>query len=117
MDFFPIDTTFYVVPKEFCKSLYFLYYALSEQDFPSMAADSAVPGLNRNLAYMNKQVLPPFDILTNFDKIIVPLYECIKKNNEESLTLASIRDVLLPNLISGELRIPGIERFAEETGL
>ena len=57
-DFFPIDTTFYVVPKDSNQNLYFLFYALKGQDLPSIAADSAVPGLNRNLAYMNKQVMP-----------------------------------------------------------
>jgi type I restriction enzyme S subunit len=49
--FFAIDTTFYVVPKEKCPNLYFLFYALSGHDLPSLAADSAVPGLNRNFVY------------------------------------------------------------------
>ena len=50
-NFFPIDTTFYVVPKNDKNILYFLYFALKSQNLSSLAADSAVPGLNRNLAY------------------------------------------------------------------
>ncbi len=57
-DFFPIDTTFYVVPRHSNGGLRFLFFALTSQDLPSVSADSAVPGLNRNLAYMNKQLVP-----------------------------------------------------------
>ena len=53
-DSFPIDTTFYVVPRDANAGLPFLFFALTVQDLPSFSADSAVPGLNRNLAYMNK---------------------------------------------------------------
>ncbi len=62
-DFFAIDTTFYVIPKNKCRSLYFLFYALSNHDLPSLAADSAVPGLNRNFVYSNLQITPSRDIL------------------------------------------------------
>ena len=53
-DFYPIDTTFYVEPKGVCRSLYFLFYALTNHDLANLSADSAVPGLNRNHAYMSK---------------------------------------------------------------
>lgn len=68
-EFFPIDTTFYVVPRDTDMSLLFLFYALDAQNLPSVAADSAVPGLNRNLAYMNRQVTPDTGTLEEFEKI------------------------------------------------
>ena len=105
-DFFPIDTTFYVVPKGECRSLYFLFHALRAHDLASLGADSAVPGLNRNMAYMSKQVLPPSDVQEAFDKQVRPLFELVHHNNEESRTLAGLRDALLPKLLSGELRVP-----------
>jgi type I restriction enzyme, S subunit len=57
-DFFPIDTTFYVVPKKRDFSLYYLYHELQHQNLPSLGADSAVPGLNRNMAYLSSIVIP-----------------------------------------------------------
>ncbi len=33
---------------------------------------------------------------------------------QESRTLAALRDTLLPKLMSGELRVPEAEHFAEE---
>jgi type I restriction enzyme S subunit len=111
-DFFPIDTTFYVVPKGECRSLYFLFHALRSHDLASLGADSAVPGLNRNMAYMSKQVLPPSDVQEAFDKQVRPLFERVHHNNEESRTLAALRDALLPKLLLGELRVPAKEMVA-----
>jgi type I restriction enzyme S subunit len=104
-DFFPIDTTFYVVPTARCSSLYFLNYALQTHDLPDLSADSAVPGLNRNHAYMSKQVLPPPSVLGAFDQLAAPLFNSIDVNERQSRTLAAIRDALLPRLLNGELRV------------
>ncbi len=41
----------------------------------------------------------------------------IKENDEITRSLSSLRDALLPKLISGELRVPDAERFVEEAGL
>jgi len=105
-DFFPIDTTFYALPKAQCRSLYFLFYALRAHDLASLGADSAVPGLNRNMAYLSEQILPPPDLQDGFDKQVRPLFERIHHNDEESRTLATLRDTLLPKLLSGEVRVP-----------
>jgi len=104
-DFFPIDTTFYVVPSDRCRSLHFLNYALQTHDLPNLSADSAVPGLNRNHAYMSKQLVPPPDVLMAFDNYAVPLLKRVRLNEHRSRSLATIRDALLPKLLSGELRL------------
>ncbi|MBI4609831.1 MAG: restriction endonuclease subunit S [Candidatus Rokubacteria bacterium] len=100
-DFFAIDTTFYVVPKDAGQSLYFLFYALSTHDLASLGADSAVPGLNRNLAYMNLQMVPRPAVREGFDKQVQPIFEQRNRKDQESRTLAALRDTLLPKLISG----------------
>jgi len=112
-DFFPIDTTFYVIPKGGCRSLYFLFYALQAQDLASLGADSAVPGLNRNLAYMNVQTVPLPAVLDAFDKEVQPLFERINHNDNESRTLATVRDTLLRLLLSGEMRLKEGDRYVE----
>ncbi|GBC94644.1 hypothetical protein HRbin16_00428 [bacterium HR16] len=116
-DFWAIDTTFYVVPKQKCRSLYFLFFALSGQSLPSLAADSAVPGLNRNFVYSNLQVIPPLAVLNAFDEAVKVLFDRRYLNERESRTLAALRDALLPKLISGELRVKDAERFLEEKEL
>lgn len=105
-DFYPIDTTFYVDPKGECQSLYFLYYALSLHNLANLSADSAVPGLNRNHAYMSKQVIPAQPVLTAFDSQIAPIFAAIHTNEEQSRSLGTVRNTLLPKLLSGELTVP-----------
>jgi type I restriction enzyme S subunit len=110
-DFFVIDTAFYVVPKAVCRSVHFLFNVLQTHDLASLGADSAVPGLNRNLAYMSTQVLPPQRLLYKFDSYTSLLATRIHDCSEESRTLAALRDTLLPKLISGELRVDDAESF------
>lgn len=105
-DFFPIDTTFYVESKLGIENaLYYLNYVLLKQDFQHISSDSAVPGLNRNQAYMNPIIQPSDERVEGFIEVVKPIFDKIQKNNAESKTLTETRDTLLPKLMSGELRV------------
>lgn len=54
-------------------------------------------------------------VLHAFDAITKPLYERIAKNERESRTLAQTRDLLLPRLMSGELRVADLDPPEQET--
>ena len=101
---------FFVKPKEECRSLYFLYYSLSLHNLANLSADSAVPGLNRNHAYMSKQIIPSESVLAAFDSQIAPIFGTIHANQEQSRTLAMLRDTLLPKLLSGELSVAEVKQ-------
>lgn len=113
-DFFPIDTTFFVETKGPIRSMAYLFHALRSLDLPSLGADSAVPGLNRNMAYMSDILVPPAKILSGFDSYANAFMQKIYANEKESRTLAEIRDALLPKLLSGEIRGRDAERFVGE---
>lgn len=115
-DFFPIDTTFYVVPKNRDEGLPFLFFTLTAQDLPSVAADSAVPGLNRNLAYMNRQLVPDKQVVDEFNHYANAIFIRRHHLEEESRNLAAQRDVLLPKLISGEMRVNTRDKEGETVG-
>ena len=100
-DFFPIDTTFYVVPRDAIGGLPFLLFALTAQDLPSVSADSAVPGLNRNLAYMNKQLVPDKHVMAEFNVYASSIFSSCQRLDEECRALAMQRGALLPILVSG----------------
>jgi len=104
-DFFPIDTTFYVEIKDKETSLYWLYYMLVSLNLSNLGADSAVPGLNRNFAYMSELVYPPTDLMKKFDDVIKPLFAKIHANEQQSRTLAALRDALLPKLMRAKVRV------------
>jgi type I restriction enzyme S subunit len=47
--------------------------------------------------------VPPLDIARRFDELTAPLMAKIKANSTESRILATLRDTLLPKLLSGQL--------------
>ena len=49
---------------------------------------------------------PSGDVLVAFDEIAAPIDRRIVGNEEQIRTLATLRDTLLPRLISGQLRVP-----------
>lgn len=51
-------------------------------------------------------VVPPEPIIKKYEQIASPLLDLIRNNLYTSSTLAGIRDVLLPKLLSGEIRVP-----------
>jgi type I restriction enzyme S subunit len=59
-------------------------------------------------------VLPNENVATTFNQHLQAASEEITANIHESKSLAQLRDTLLPKLISGELRVPDIERILEE---
>lgn len=60
-----------------------------------------------------KVALPPVEAASEFDDAIRLLIEKQHSNVEQATTLASLRDTLLPRLISGKLRIGDAARMAE----
>jgi type I restriction enzyme S subunit len=46
--------------------------------------------------------------------MLKPFYEQSARNRMQSRTMGQLRDVLLPKLISGELRLPNAERIVGE---
>jgi len=109
-DFFPIDTTFFVRPRNLARGLHILKNQLDLLNLPDLSADSAVPGLNREMAYQTKLANPPKFIANLFEDIVGPLAAKAAQNEGLVATLAELRDTLLPRLISGKLRVPEIRR-------
>lgn len=48
-------------------------------------------------------ILPPHELVVAFDEVVQPLVAQITANLRQSRTLASLRDTLLPRLLTGEL--------------
>jgi type I restriction enzyme S subunit len=59
-------------------------------------------------------VKPPSAVLGAFEQMVRRMYMRIVSNERESRTLATVRDTLLPKLISGELRVKDPEHFMEQ---
>ena len=56
-------------------------------------------------------VLPPEKLVRHFGKMFEPTQQQLEVMHDEYVTLAALRDALLPKLISGELRVTDAERI------
>jgi type I restriction enzyme S subunit len=54
-------------------------------------------------------IKPSLEVLAAYDDIALPLDQRIVENEGQLRTLATLRDTLLPRLISGQLRLPHAE--------
>ena len=54
-------------------------------------------------------VIPPTDVAEEFNNIVLPMLRQIQRNFEEIKLLGSLRDTLLPKLMSGEIDVSGIQ--------
>jgi type I restriction enzyme S subunit len=59
-------------------------------------------------------VLPPKELIAAFTAKVAPLYAQITANLHQSRTLATLRDTLLPKLLSGELSVDHLMAPAKE---
>ncbi|MEJ5303474.1 MAG: restriction endonuclease subunit S [Bacteroidales bacterium] len=84
-NFFPIDTTYYVIPKE-GNDLRFLYYKFQTLGLNKLNSDAAVPGLNRNVAYEQSSFYPPLPIQRKIASIL-SAYDDLIENNLKRIKL------------------------------
>jgi type I restriction enzyme, S subunit len=72
-----------------------------------------------NKSNVNETKILRLDAITRsrFSEMVSAMFDSIANNCNSNLTLAKLRDTLLPKLISGEILIPDAEKLAEETGL
>jgi type I restriction enzyme, S subunit len=104
-NFFPIDTTYFVKSKNKSMGLFYEYFLLKTMNFLEMNSDSAVPGLNRDIALRAEIKIPSEIKITEFNSYCSSLFQKTKSNTKQIHTLTQLRDTLLPKLMSGELRV------------
>lgn len=106
--FWPLNTSLYVCDFKGNPSRY-VVYALRGLDFRKYSDKAAIPGINRNHLHETKVVLAPQSVRTAFQETLEPIWAQQETNHCESHTLTSLRDLLLPKLISGEIRVRDAE--------
>ena len=104
MDFFPIDTTYFVETEW---PLHFSYQLLGTLTF--IDSHAAVPGLSRDQAYGLDLVVPSMDIALNYESYVSAIVELRRNLAEQNRVLREARDLLLPRLVSGELDVSDLD--------
>ncbi|WP_122054866.1 restriction endonuclease subunit S [Vibrio sp. Evd11] len=106
--FYPIDTVFYVKPKT-GYSLKYCHLVVQNLGLKDMNTDAAVPGLNRNNAYRLDVITPSEPVLKKFEEMMQSFQSKVDSNNAQNASLESLRDTLLPKLLSGEIDLENVQ--------
>ncbi len=69
----------------------------------------AIPGLNSTAVKALPIIVPPVDVVEKFTSVAEPLVLSVLAAARETRSLATLRDALLPKLLSGELRVRDAE--------
>jgi type I restriction enzyme, S subunit len=103
--FWPIDTSFFVKPLSSDTPLEYLFFLLEAAGLRNLVGDSAIPGLNRDIALRCTVCLPDPGDIRIFAETARPFMALGAQLAEESRSIAEIRDTLLPKIMSGEIRM------------
>ncbi len=103
----PIVRLVTLVPYKETLSAKYLYFWLKQLHITGTGTTQqqlTVPAFQKT-----KILVPNIDTIASFDEIVNPIYQKIWSNQSENEHLASIRDTLLPRLMSGEIDVSDIE--------
>ena len=83
-----------------------LLLALQSLDLDDIKRGAAQPFVSNGDLLEKRIVLPTSEVLESFSSIVKPIFRFNENVKNQNVLLASLRDALLPRLISGELEIP-----------
>lgn len=87
--------------------LEYVYIYLKNFNFDTLGSTSSIANAtNSKTVKQLPFLMPTTNLLKDFNNIILPIFHNIKSNLEELNNLTSLRDTLLPKLMSGEIRVP-----------
>jgi type I restriction enzyme, S subunit len=93
---------------------HFINYPRNQQIISGYANGTTVNMLPADALQKPTVLIPTKDLVNKFSDVDVQIRKKCLVNQEHSQSLASLRDTLLPKLLSGELRIKDAEKFVED---
>jgi len=87
-------------------SLEYLYLFLKLYQYDTLGSTSSiVTAINSNMIKQITILIPENTIMDRFNHFVAPLFKKIRENQIQIYTLEKLRDLLLPKLMSGEVRV------------
>lgn len=106
--FWSVDTMFYTEMR-LPNVAKFVYHFVKSKDLASMNTGSAVPSMTTDILNAMEVVIPSAAALEEFERIVSPMYKEMQENDKQSTALGTLRDILLPKLMSGEIDVSSIQ--------
>lgn len=107
-------------PHDPAQALYLYYFLRSPQylEYAEGAMTGSVQkNMNAKFIVATDVALPGADVILQFNETVRPLRRLIQSQLNENRKLIATRDALLPQLMSGKLRVKDAERVLEDAGV
>ncbi len=101
------------IDKRAGKYLYWTCRILSTEIISGSSGGSIFGNMNKSTFGALQILNPESTVVRMFDILITPIHNQILLNEQQKILLTHIRDILLPKLVSGEIRIHEIEKLKE----
>jgi type I restriction enzyme S subunit len=89
----------------------YLYCYLKGFGYDQLGSTSSIAtAINSDMVRGMRVLVPPKGLAEAFERTVKPLFTQMKNIQKQSRTLATLRDTLLPKLLSGELRVVEAEK-------
>ena len=93
----------------------YIYLHLKQFDFSTLSSTSSIAdAVNSKTVREIPILVPTQDVVAAFQSQVGVVFEKLKNTEQQAQALVTLRDTLLPRLISGQLRIPEAESQIEE---
>jgi restriction endonuclease S subunit len=110
---FWVNNHAHVLQGKNCVSTEHLMLALKRINIQPYITGAVQAKLSQSNMWRIKILQPTSNISQHFGDTIKPLFDTIRSNFDRTTNLASLRDTLLPRLISGQLRIEEAQEMVE----
>jgi type I restriction enzyme S subunit len=94
----------------------FLYHLLkaNKQNWGKYKSGTTFNSINKTDIQEFPVALPPSEEISSFNSLTSPMARIFKNNVEENKTLSNLRDILIPKLMSGDIRVDQISLESTE---
>jgi len=102
-----------LIPSKNFRAFLFFCVRRERENLAAKSSGSAQQNLNKGLVSGHQVLIPTDVIIAVYESIVGELVNSWISNEKQAQTLATLRDTLLPRLISGQLRLPEAEALLE----
>ena len=103
------DGWLYFPESRFSKEYLYLFFKDIRQQLVNLSNGSVFNNLKTDILKGYPTVLPDEETLLRFDEVVQPMFLQMQNLTRESHKLADTRDAILPQLMSGELDVSGLD--------
>jgi len=99
------DGWLYFPKSMFSNEFLYLFFQHIRKDLVALGNGSVFTNPKTDILKTFPVVYPGDEVLARFDDIVMPIFKGMEEATRESLALSTLRDTLLPKLMSGELSV------------